>query len=205
MSRLVDLADVAPGFDNPALQSQRVFRAIMQAQARPGTIADLADVTAPAPGALHRAAAAVALTLCDRDTPVWFSPAFTDIAIANWLRFHCGSPLVETPAKSAFAFADRETAPALSALNIGEPRYPDRSTTLVLMCDALDGGAPLQMTGPGILDTKTIAPLGLPDSVLQERAALHDQFPLGIDVLLVADARVMAWPRTTRITAQGGN
>jgi alpha-D-ribose 1-methylphosphonate 5-triphosphate synthase subunit PhnH len=204
MSRLIEMANLAPGFEDPPLHSQRVFRAIMQAQARPGTIADLSATAPPKLGGLHRAAAALALTLCDQDTPVWLSAACDDQDTAHWLRFHCGSRKCDSPAQSAFAFADGATAPPLHALNAGDPRYPDRSTTLVLMCASLEGGPRLEISGPGIAAAKIITPDGLPDTLLQERTALHDRFPLGIDVFLVADTRLMAWPRTSRIAALEG-
>ena len=60
------------GFADPVRDAQSVFRTVMMALARPGTIGDLAagPVTPPAP--LTPELAAVALTLCDHETPVWF-------------------------------------------------------------------------------------------------------------------------------------
>src|SRR5690606_4453631 len=62
MSAVLDLARVAPGFTDPVRQSQAVFRKVMDAVARPGTIADLAFAP-DAPDGLARAAGAVALAL----------------------------------------------------------------------------------------------------------------------------------------------
>ena len=37
----------------------------------------------------------MALTLCDHDTPVWLDPVLAaSEAVAGWLRFHTGAPLV---------------------------------------------------------------------------------------------------------------
>lgn len=189
---------VEPGFADPALDAQRVFRALMDAMARPGTIADLSF--APRPSlALPPAAAAIALTLLDGDTPVWLHDDLAKPSVLAWLRFHCGCP-IGSSRDSAFAFATARAAPPLESLNLGESRYPDRATTLVLVCDSLLGGPALQLSGPGIAHTSEIAPHGPGRSLWEQRASLFARFPLGIDILLAAPDAVMALPRTTRVT-----
>lgn len=63
----------AGAFADPVFQAQSVFRALMDGFARPGTVANLAALASP-PSPLGKASGAVALTLCDHDTPVWLSP-----------------------------------------------------------------------------------------------------------------------------------
>jgi alpha-D-ribose 1-methylphosphonate 5-triphosphate synthase subunit PhnH len=60
---------VARGFADPVLDSQSVFRTVMMALARPGTIAELATGQLLPPAPLTPELAAVALTLCDHETP----------------------------------------------------------------------------------------------------------------------------------------
>ena len=83
------------GFTNAAVDSAHAFRVIMQAMSRPGVPVRLeAALEAPAPLACDPAA--VALTLCDFQTPVWLSPALrNDRDRAQYLRFHTGAPIVE--------------------------------------------------------------------------------------------------------------
>ena len=91
MERPVPSFEAAPvegGFDNPPLASQSVFRAIMDAMARPGTLRPVtARVVPPVP--LSATAGAVVLTLCDHDTPLWLDPALEVSAdVRGWLGFH---------------------------------------------------------------------------------------------------------------------
>ena len=57
------------GFADVAVDSAHAFRAIMQAMARPGRVMELgAGLSAPEP--MQASTMAVALTLCDFQTPV---------------------------------------------------------------------------------------------------------------------------------------
>ena len=80
---------IAAGFENPVMEAQSTFRAIMDAMApgRPFPIAGIAG----APRPLLPSTAAIALTLLDHDTPVWLDDPPDDVL--NWLRFHTGRPL----------------------------------------------------------------------------------------------------------------
>jgi len=193
----LDFSALPPGFVDPARESQALFRAILQAVARPGRIADLAHAPPPPPD-LDIAAGAVALTLADADAPVWLAPRLLEGATPAWIRFHCGAAIVSDPKAASLAFADAATAPQLAAFAQGEARYPDRSTTLVLACDSLEGGPRIDLTGPGIEAVATISPLGLAPGFWAAWRDNGAQFPLGVDVLLVSGAKLAGLPRTTR-------
>ena len=190
---------IGGGFADPVRDSQATFRAVLDAMARPGRIVTppLPVGTLPAAG-LGPATAAVALTLCDFETPVWLDPALS--AAAPWLRFHCGAPVIEDPGKAAFAFAQGpEALPALDRFDLGSEEYPDRSTTLILEVAGLEAEGGLRLTGPGIEDESRLAVAGLAAGWWQARAALGILFPLGLDLILVAGDRLAALPRTTRV------
>lgn len=177
---------IAPGFADPAPDAARAFRAIMQAMARPGTV-HTAD--APAPEGLSPAAAMVCLTLLDRTTPVHLAGAHDSAAIRDWLTFHTGAPFVAAP-QAAFVLGDWRAMPG--GLAIGTPDYPDRSATLIVEVDRLDGDT--RLTGPGIRETACLA---IPDTAAF--AANHARFPLGWDAILTCGARLAAVPRSTTI------
>lgn len=187
---------VAGGFADPVFAAQGVFRAVMDATARPGTVHELAaDVVPPAP--LAAGPAAIALALCDADTRLWLAPSWSNAQTSAWIAFQCGAPLTEDTGLADFALAPAAEAPDLAALAQGSQEYPDRSTTLVIEVDALTGGSELLLSGPGIDGTRVISPKGLPDGFLAMRAANRKLFPRGVDVILAAGAKMIALPRTT--------
>ena len=199
----LDLGHIAPGFDNPTLGSQAVFRKVMDAVARPGEIQDLAFAP-DVPAGLDRAAGAVALTLFDFETPVWMDLALRGGPTEAWLRFHCGCPLTEETSKAAFALVtDVTRAPSLSRFNPGDAKYPDRSTTVVLQLPGLEDGSPVTLSGPGIKGEKRFAPAGLPEGFWAQVCDNHDHFQCGVDLILIAGDRLAALPRSTRAVVHG--
>lgn len=193
-------AIVTGGFDTPVFDAQSVFRALMDAMARPGTVQAIAPrVSTPAP--LGPVAAALALTLCDADTPVWLDPALAqDGAIARWLGFHAGAPVTDDPATAAFALiGDGQSLGSFDRFARGTQDYPDRSATLIVQVPDLTDGPALALTGPGIKQSATLAPSGLPPRFTALWADNNALFPRGIDMVLAAPAAVAALPRTTRI------
>lgn len=198
MTAILDSAALLPGFADPVLGSQSVFRAVLDAASRPGRPVDCPEpVAAPAP--LGRAMTAVALTLVDFDTPIWLDPALATPAVQSFLRFHTGAPLVTDPAAAAFLLvADAAALPRLGGLALGEDRYPDRSATLVVEVPALDGPEAGRFTGPGIETAEPARIAGLPAWFREDWAANGGVYPLGVDCLLTCGDRMLGLPRTTR-------
>ena len=103
------------GFADPVFNAQTVFRAVMDAMARPGSVQPL-PVFARPPTPLAATSGAIALALCDNDTPLWLDPALhASAAIGSWLGFHTGAPLANTPADAHFAFV--ATPPEMMSLD----------------------------------------------------------------------------------------
>jgi alpha-D-ribose 1-methylphosphonate 5-triphosphate synthase subunit PhnH len=193
------ITSLAPGFVDPARDSQSVFRQILNATAYAGRI-ETVDLPIAPPAGLSVAAGVAALTLLDMDVDLWLSASLRD-GLTPWLRFHCGCPVVAGDRlDAAFALLARgDECPPLDTARLDDPERPDISTTLIVECEALSGGRPLRATGPGIKDEILIAPLGLPGGLLEERNALRSLLPLGVDLYLTAGSQIMALPRTTRI------
>jgi alpha-D-ribose 1-methylphosphonate 5-triphosphate synthase subunit PhnH len=191
------------GFAEPVFGAQATFRALMDAFANPGLIQSLASPL-EAPPALGKELAAVALTLCDHDTQLWLDPALAESdAVMSWLRFHTGAPLTTDPVRTHIALVSTaEALPALERFALGTDEYPDRSTTIALVIDALDGGRDLCLRGPGISDRRHVSPSGLPGDLIAQWVANGDLFPRGIDLLLVSNGAVLGLTRTTRISME---
>ncbi len=190
------------GFANPVASSQSVFRCVMNALARPGSI-QAVNETARAPSRLAAAAAAVALTLFDHDTPIWLDEQLAATAdIASWLRFQTGAPMISDAARSAFALIHSGVAlPDFETFSLGTPEYPDRSTTLVVQIDSLTEGEELVLSGPGIRSVSKLHAGGLPADFVERMQVNRALFPRGVDLLLVCGNELVALPRSTHVTA----
>ena len=195
---------VACGFLNPVFDSQRAFRTVMEAMANPGELRSIGVPHDLAPG-LPRAAAAALLARCDFETAVYFSPSLRrHKALLDTIRFHTGSELTDDPSHAAFAVVE----PVADGLNLsafaqGTPEYPDRSTTVLALCRALDAGSDVTVKGPGVRTTNHFGSAGLPADFLQQMTANRAGFPLGVDVLLVAGDAMIGLPRSAHLTAGG--
>jgi alpha-D-ribose 1-methylphosphonate 5-triphosphate synthase subunit PhnH len=189
------------GFADPVMQSQTVFRAIMDALANPGTVQKVITPVFVS-SRLTPELASTLLTLTDHDTPIWLSDALRgDAAAVEFIGFHTGATVVSEPGRAAFAFATvASELPSFDQFNLGTQEYPDRSTTIVLAVEALTGGQTLITRGPGIKDHGHISPVGLPGDFVSQWSANRALFPRGVDLLLVAPDAVMGLPRSTRIT-----
>jgi alpha-D-ribose 1-methylphosphonate 5-triphosphate synthase subunit PhnH len=192
------LSTLAPGFADPVHNTQAVFRTLLDALSRPGTVGVIENVLPEGRATRAELAAfAALLALCDYATPVWL--AQPDTALGSALRFHTGAPLVDEPGQAAFAYIhDASALPPLESFALGAAESPEQSVTLLIRVDALTGGAPIVLSGPGIQHTATIAPVGLPEHFWRERAALAPLFPCGVDCYLVCGARLIGLPRTTQ-------
>lgn len=181
--------------------SQAAFRALMEAFARPGEIKAVRGVAGPPP--LAPAAAAVVQSLADYETPIWLDPPLAETpAVGEWIRFHTGARLTSDPGAAAFALiADADALPDFASFALGSEEYPDRSTTLIVQV-ARFAGAALTLEGPGIRTTRAFAAEPLPNDFAQRLAANRELFPRGVDLVLVADDKVLALPRSVRLVPE---
>jgi alpha-D-ribose 1-methylphosphonate 5-triphosphate synthase subunit PhnH len=187
------------GFADLVLGAQSVFRATMEALARPGQPQGIGTDAAP-PAPMTPELGAMALTLCDHDTPVWLDPVLrTSEAVTAWIAFHCGAPITDDISEAAFALVtDAALLPRLDSMGQGTDEYPDRSTTVVLAAGLNETAVVLK--GPGINgELRTILPLPAGD-FLAQWADNRARFPRGVDLLLVRNGTVIGLPRTTRIS-----
>jgi alpha-D-ribose 1-methylphosphonate 5-triphosphate synthase subunit PhnH len=193
-------ADVLEGgFTDPVLESQSTFRVLMDAMARPACVMRIEAGIAP-PATLGIAAGAVACTLIDADTPYWLDAVFESDALHRWLAFHTGGRRAATMADAVFALVGMPCAmPSFDRFAQGSQDYPDRSATLILQLESLDGGEPFTFEGPGIKERATIAPRGLPANFVEQWNANRKGFPRGVDLVLTAGHELACLPRSARL------
>ncbi|MEN3383964.1 MAG: alpha-D-ribose 1-methylphosphonate 5-triphosphate synthase subunit PhnH [Hyphomicrobiales bacterium] len=193
---------LAPAFADPVDNAQSVFRAVMDAMARPGSAQTLAPALVP-PAPLSRGAGAIALALLDYESPFWLDEALeAQPDVAQWLRFHTGAPIARDAKDAAFAFlANAGRVPDFESFAPGTAEYPDRSTTLVLQVEHLSGPAAVALSGPGIATERQFAVSPCPADLVARLQRNHALFPRGLDLLFVTADAVAAIPRSTRVTS----
>lgn len=187
---------IEPGFDKPAIDAQRVFRAVMEGWARPGQLVDVSGFGASPVGIGH-ASAAIALTLVDADTPTFLTPSAE--RAAPWLRFHCGCPILEASEKALFVFGSAEELIDLSKFAHGSAMEPELGARVIAEVDSVGEGDTYLLTGPGVNGEQRVLIKGLPDALLEARAKLRRHFPAGVDFVFVSGSRFVCLPRTTLI------
>ena len=138
---------IQAGFDDPVLRSQQVFRRVLDAMSRPGSIHELDGLPTAAPG-LSAAATAICLTLLDFETPLWLDE--TAASAGDYLVFHCSAPLVQEKGDAAIAVIGAASdIGELGAFCAGTDEHPETATTLVIDVEGLYEGRGVELTGPG--------------------------------------------------------
>ena len=216
MNTALTLPGTLPGFSNPVDDSQAVFRTVLTALSRPGLPVSLTLPPFPVPaGELSPGMLALALALCDQDTPIWLDVAADTPEARHHLRFHCAAPFAAELAQGSFAFIARpEAMPRLQAFNPGRADYPDRSATLAINADLSSPQAcALELTGPGVKGNdrgawQSFHISGLPLWFWEDWEANCAAYPLGVDVIFVDKGtesagnpviRLLGLPRTARV------
>lgn len=195
-----------PGLAEPAHDSQRLFRQILGAMSEPGTLTTLAlsaPPQAPPSDALGAALWGAVLTLCDLETRVWIGADLDSPALREALTFHTGARLVDDPALADFALLTPDSFDPATPFAVGSEAYPDRSTTLLVVVEALANQMGWRLSGPGIAESRD---LDIGDSAgcqaLMERlCANRASFPCGIDAIFGAGDQLAAISRSTRIAS----
>lgn len=187
------------GFMDASQDSARCFRTLLDVLSRPGRVMEF-SVAHSSVAELHPASALVALTLADHESPVWLDETLNSSAVREFVRFHCGAPIIEDPSQAMFAiFAKKPEFKDLPAFHMGTPDYPDRSTTLILQVDGFEAAEKYILSGPGIKDTQVFGVQGSGNDFWDWQATNRQMFPLGLDVILTSGHQVAALPRSVRI------
>ncbi len=186
-----------PAFTDPVHQAQQVFRQILDAMARPGSIRELANLPLAAPG-LSPAATAVCLTLADFETPLWLDEKASKAR--EYLVFHRNCPITAEPRQATFAvIGNAEKLPGFEAFQNGSDEYPEASATLIIEANQLSNGTGKTLTGPGIKDSTRLEVDGVDDNFWEQVKANHTLFPRGVDLIFTCGEQIAALPRSTQV------
>ncbi|NKN32970.1 phosphonate C-P lyase system protein PhnH [Marichromatium bheemlicum] len=190
------------GFANPVEDSQQAFRHLLKVMSEPGVIRPLAAATAL--DTLTPATFSACQTLLDATTTLWLGGALDTETVRANLGFHSGCRIVVDPAAADFVLARAGELPELMTLRAGTAEYPDRSCTLLVQVEALattatEQATALRLSGPGIATSRQLGVTGLDTRLTRYLVERPHPFPLGLDLVLLAQDQVAAIPRTTRV------
>jgi alpha-D-ribose 1-methylphosphonate 5-triphosphate synthase subunit PhnH len=186
------MVSLAAGFDEPVFGTQLAFRSIMEAISFPGRILEVVRPQGH-PKGWPSSLASGCLTLLDSDVTVWLDHEDPDAL--NYLKFHTGCRISPRPEDADFAIILDVASAPLHQFKIGTDQYPDRSATLLIACESLTAGAPIDVSGPGIKSTNRMAPNIRNNQFWGIWADNNSLYPLGFDVFFFADNAVLALPR----------
>lgn len=182
--------------------TQRIYRLLLEACARPGKILALPEVPLNPPTGLTAFCAAIAFTLCDQETTFALLPG--DQA-AGYLTLNTGAePACVDHAGFIFAQANAH----LDGLELacrGDLLSPENGATVVLMVEDVTsrdtGETVVSLSGPGVDGNRRFGVSGLSRSNLDLIKDLNREFPLGVDTFIVDGlGKMVSIPRSSSIT-----
>jgi alpha-D-ribose 1-methylphosphonate 5-triphosphate synthase subunit PhnH len=186
----------------PALRpadAQQVFRAVLEALARPGTPvalpSELPSVLAPAVTPI--------VALADSTTGVCVLENTGD-RWADAIALATAAPIWPAEMARLVVGLRPVSDDEVRGFNRGSARAPEDAALVALGVRDVHGGPHRwTLSGPGVRGTATIAPRGVPAGFVAARADAVAAYPAGIDILLVTDdGRVVGLPRTTTINEE---
>lgn len=191
------------------IRSQRAFRVLLEALARPATVVVLPpgvlDPSVPAPLLMPLALAdvGVRVDVVGPDAARWL-----DVVVAA-----TGARRCPTEAADLVAVLGRETGTTVRALRRGRPEAPEEGARLALPCRRLRPAATgrgaqvvVEVSGPGVDGVREVGIDGLAPGVLEALAEVNDAFPTGVDTWLLSDAgQVAGLPRSARLRIHPGS
>lgn len=174
---------------------QQVYRELIDAFSYPGKIKHFGAVLA------HNVALdAVLATLVDGESRV--ADTIGHLDPMQWSRLQAQSVEVS---EAQFIVAHGKQLTQLRP-HLGSLVSPEYGATLLLTVEKFstdqNQGLTLQLTGPGIETTSTLYVEGLHQAWIEQRAIWNQDFPLGVDMILVSSDAMVALPRTTHIQLQ---
>lgn len=180
---------------------QKVFQALMNALARPGTIGSITESANKIAGE-NAPLMAAGLTLLDN----WrkFLVFGDDELKQNLRELTYGTPASLEEADYVFiakGYVEKlDCREILQKAKIGTLAEPHKSATIFIMLDQLTGGERRILTGPGINESIAIT---LPETGrvwVEERQRMNFEFPCGLELyFMTPQGEIMGIPRKIKI------
>jgi alpha-D-ribose 1-methylphosphonate 5-triphosphate synthase subunit PhnH len=177
-----------PPIWQPHFQQQN-YRLLLEAMSRPGSLHSILglDETSNSIVAVLATLLDGSVRFCDVDELLQSS----DLALLQ--------PIQTTPEASDYLLCLGTKLPAFQP-RLGTLASPEYSATLIVQVASLEAGdLQLDLKGPGIKGRQQCSISGFDPEWLVSRQTWICSFPLGVDLILVDQWRLMALPRTTHV------
>ena len=188
---------------DPIFDSQRHFRMLLDCMARPGKIANLADVPLVLPIGLDLPAVLIGYVLLDEHTTFWIPPSLSEASA--YLHRETGSrPSSLEKADFLFGSVVMETSWVQKA-PLGTAEYPESGSTLIAEVNEisnkpLKGTMAITLKGPGIDHEKTLHVSSNSGKFWKALREKNENYPLGVDtILLTKSGYISALPRSIKL------
>lgn len=186
------------------LHYQANFRALLHAIAYPGDRVKLIDVTQGHSFTSYVFSQSILEVLVDGEVSLLTLPQQKDLEAE--VKIFTNVRIVTQVEQADYiwvegqALSNRTEFSFLDAVKVGQLEDPEQSATLIIAVANVTGmGTPVHMQGPGIKASLEDS-LPLSPAFLAWRAQMNNEFPLGIDIILVdQQGQAMALPRTTSL------
>jgi len=188
-----------PAFD-VIFDSQRIFRALLDAMANPGRIITLPDIRIEPPAA-NMYPLLVLMTLLDHE--VSFSVlGGAQTQVTEYLKTNTGSKESRLENSDFILVYGGYSHGLIQRARVGTLEYPDESATVIYDTGSIGAGAGdllLELSGPGIADKRRIGASGIEENEIENVLAMRD-YPLGLDLIFSDKAgRIVCIPRSTTV------
>lgn len=182
---------------NAALDSQQIFRVLLQATASPGEIMTL-------PRAGNNPSEALLSALLDQE--VTFCVIGEATKLEERLSLQTGARVAEVTGADFALVLNGGSRGAVLKLKRGTLETPQEGSTAIYAVQRLAGcgSLMLKLSGPGVPGTRALGVEGLAGQELEVIHESRARYPLGVDIYLVDEAwQMAALPRSTFIEAAG--
>ena len=192
------------GFDI-VFDSQKIFRILLDAFARPGTIKQGYELNIAPPWKDDKFAFGILFSLLDLE--VGFSVCCLDerirCEIGEYIALNTGSKFL--PSNIADFILALDKSLSIEKVKRGSLEYPDQGATVIRVVEELgkdleEDSLNLLLRGPGVQEKAKVSLKGIGREEIRQMIDVNKEFPLGVDFIFVDKKdRVVAIPRSVRI------
>ncbi|MDI3508941.1 MAG: alpha-D-ribose 1-methylphosphonate 5-triphosphate synthase subunit PhnH [Clostridiales bacterium] len=208
------MADIQMEIFDEVFDSQCIYRNILDAIARSGTVKDIGDIAAKlfSIEGFSKTAAAISLTLLDEYAK--FAVVYKHKeSVERYIKWNTRAPIADI-LYADYIFAGKSVSESeimgiFDEAKKGNLVQPDDSATLIIEVDKIaegrcDDALTIRLKGPGIERENICSIKGLSPLWFIKRNETISEFPMGVDMIFASDdGHTMVLPRTTKVELDG--